>query len=428
MCHSVAVDRCGEPLSVADEVNLLLEHSDAVYVVSVVGLLGPGGVVTSDGDIDLEALRSRIATRLDKASRLSCVLSGPPGRRRLVRVSPDLTAHVRSVQPGAEFDLARWCAGVAGQRLPLDRPLWEVLVVPKALGSSAAVLFRLHHALADGATAVRILGDLLDPTEPEPRPPRRHGETGGGWRGPPLLGDLARRLPATKLLGALGQDRRLALLTAPQSVVSARARSAGGTLNAALLASIGQGAIAAFCAIGEQPPHELPVSVPVLLPSADDTTNQVSAVVIRVPLAAMTLPERIRAVSVASAKVRAARTRPLPVFARTLPAARLMDWYLRRQRMVALHSTNVRGPASPRRLAGAPLDSIWPIPILGSNVRIGAAMVSYAGRLCFGLSWSTEIDGAGVAFAREFETAIRDLGTSQPPESQFRTGSTPSGR
>jgi diacylglycerol O-acyltransferase / wax synthase len=47
--------------------------------------------------------------------------------------------------------------------------------------------------------------------------------------------------------------------------------------------------------------------------------------------------------------------------------------------------TNVPGPQSPRYLLGRELRSIYPAVPLARNQALSVALISYAGRLCFGL-------------------------------------------
>ncbi|MGW0822848.1 wax ester/triacylglycerol synthase family O-acyltransferase [Streptomyces sp. NPDC002845] len=77
--------------------------------------------------------------------------------------------HVRLHAPTADFH------AVAGRLMerPLERgrPPWEAHVLPGEDGVSFAVLFKFHHALADGLRALTLAAAVMDPMEmPEPRP------------------------------------------------------------------------------------------------------------------------------------------------------------------------------------------------------------------------------------------------------------------
>ncbi|MFB7597832.1 wax ester/triacylglycerol synthase family O-acyltransferase [Streptomyces sp. NPDC056160] len=106
--------------------------------------------------------------------------------------------HVRLHAPAADFHAA---AGRLMQRpLERNRPPWEAHVLPAADGTCFAVLFKFHHALADGLRALTLAAAVLDPVDlPERRP--RPAEPP---RGP--LPDV-RRLPAL-VRGALGDVGR----------------------------------------------------------------------------------------------------------------------------------------------------------------------------------------------------------------------------
>ncbi|MEW2164678.1 wax ester/triacylglycerol synthase family O-acyltransferase [Streptomyces sp. NPDC007084] len=94
--------------------------------------------------------------------------------------------HVLPHAPTADFHAE---AGRLMER-PLERgrPPWEAHVLPGADGVSFAVLFKFHHALADGLRALMLAAALMDPMDlPEPRP--RPAEPPRG-----LLPDV-RRLP-----------------------------------------------------------------------------------------------------------------------------------------------------------------------------------------------------------------------------------------
>ncbi|MBX7548383.1 wax ester/triacylglycerol synthase family O-acyltransferase [Streptomyces sp. NPDC055966] len=100
--------------------------------------------------------------------------------------------HVRLHAPTADFH------AVAGRLMerPLERgrPPWEAHVLPGEDGMSFAVLFKFHHALADGLRALKLAAGVLDPVDLPARAPRAIEPPRG------LLSDV-RRLPG--LLPAL---------------------------------------------------------------------------------------------------------------------------------------------------------------------------------------------------------------------------------
>ena len=83
-----------------------------------------------------------------------------------------------------------------------------------------------------------------------------------------------------------------------------------------------------------------------------------------------------------------------------------MDRVARRQRLVAAFVTNVRGPDSTLRLAGAPLVALWPGAVLAGNVRLGVAAVSYDGTLWCGVHFdAAHVPGTAFAHAMDRELA-----------------------
>jgi diacylglycerol O-acyltransferase len=155
---------------------------------------------TGDGVHDL---RERISRRIALAPRC---------RRRIV-VTPyrldapvwaddpnfDVRRHVRRVPvagPVGDDDLRDIVARLMAERLPRDRPLWAIDVVEPLEDGSRAVIWRIHHAMADGQGAMAIGSALLwsDSPDPEPDP------------APPLA--PARPLPTSnRLIAAALSDR-----------------------------------------------------------------------------------------------------------------------------------------------------------------------------------------------------------------------------
>ncbi|MEV7320164.1 wax ester/triacylglycerol synthase family O-acyltransferase [Streptomyces sp. NPDC093970] len=168
--------------------------------------------------------------------------------------------HVRLHAPTDDFHAA---AGRLMQR-PLERgrPPWEAHVLPGEDGVSFAVLFKFHHALADGLRALKLAAGVMDPLDlPEraPRPieaPPARLALPDVRRVPELvrgaLSDVGRALDigASVALSALGVSSSAALRSEPTGTRSIagvdldiddvhRVRKAvGGTVNDVLIAVI----------------------------------------------------------------------------------------------------------------------------------------------------------------------------------------------
>ena len=76
----------------------------------------------------------------------------------------DLAYHVTESGPAGAADDAAFRAAVAGifaQHLDRSRPLWRIDVLPGLAGGRSALVWRIHHALADGMTAMRMASAVL---------------------------------------------------------------------------------------------------------------------------------------------------------------------------------------------------------------------------------------------------------------------------
>lgn len=421
-------------LAAVDEANLVLDHAGQVNVFLVAGLLSPGGFVGPDGTPDLAALRSALGGRITGLPPLRKVPRATGRRHCWDKRTPDLEHHIRPVAPvDGLAGLERLCAELMSTPLPRDRPLWEILVVPAASPGRTGVVLRIHHAVADGASAVAIAQQLFDPTEPGPDaapnspwaptvPGTRPSAEPRPRRDPrQLLRRLdyalrrirktltGRELGSTVLLGERSAHRGVVFVDVDLAALRARMRSLGATVNDALLASVASGYRAALPAAGEPVPARLPVSVPLALRRRGTSGNQVGVMLVRLPLDVPAPGDRLRLIAeqTRAEKVRAREQGTLE-FMRGPVGARVMDRLAHRQHLVGGFVTNVPGPACSLRLAGAPVVVIWPVAVLAANVRLGVAAVSYAGRL----SCSVHFDAAnvpGTAFARAMSEELARL-------------------
>ncbi len=71
-------------------------------------------------------------------------------------------------RPGDDAKLAELVCELAATRLDRNLPLWEIHYVEGLKGGRVATITKMHHAAIDGVSGAEILGNLLDLT-PEPR-------------------------------------------------------------------------------------------------------------------------------------------------------------------------------------------------------------------------------------------------------------------
>lgn len=412
-------------LASVDEANLVLDHAGQVNVFLVAGMLSGGGFVSQDGVPDMAALRSVVGERIGAVPQLREV-AVPYGRRhRWVEAATDLDEHVRLVGEVAGLaGLERLCGELMSAPLPSGHPMWELLIVPGASAAGVGMVLRIHHAVADGMTAVAMVRRLFDPGEAaaalaESSPPAGGEEAGGDLRS--ILARIAlglqrmrmtlsgREVGSTVLLGERSANRGVVFLDADLDDLEAHARRSGATVNDALLAAAASGYRAVLPAADEVVPGRLPVSVPVALRRRGTSGNQVGVMLVRLPLGEPNPDRRLRLIALQTRTEKVlARQQGTLEFMRGPVGARIMDRIANRQHLVAGFVTNVPGPAGPLRLAGAPVQGMWPVAVLAANVRLGVAALSYDGRLRCGIHFDAETVPGGV-FARAMEAELARL-------------------
>lgn len=410
-------------LAAVDEANLVLDRVGQVNVFLIAGLLAPGGFVGPDGRPDMSALRAGLRERIAGLPQLRLVPVAAGRRHRWVEESPDLEQHVRLVDPVDGLPgLERMCGALMSVPLALDRPPWELLVVPGSSERRVGVVLRIHHAIADGMAAVAIAHRLFEhdaadsaqeispaaPVASPAAPSRVLQKIAFGMRR--ILTTLfGRGIGPTVLLGDRSRQRGVAFVDVDLGLLETRVRPLGATANDALLAAVAAGYVAALTAVGEQLPAELPVSVPVALRRRGTSGNQVGVMLVRLPLREADSDVRLRLIAARTREEKErAREQGTLEFMRGPFGARIMDRIGRRQHVVAGFVTNVPGPSDRLRLAGAPLDAIWPVAVLAANVRLGVAAVSYAGMLRCGIHFD-EPTVPGAVFARAMAKELTRL-------------------
>lgn len=141
-----------------------------------------GGITVFEGPCpDLEDFKRHIESRLHLVPRYRQRLVWPPlqaGRPFWVD-DPDfnINYHVRDTAlpaPGNDDQLERLCARIFSQRLDRHKPLWEMWIVDGLAGGRFAMILKSHHAMIDGIAGVDV-GTVLLSAEPttqidEPQP------------------------------------------------------------------------------------------------------------------------------------------------------------------------------------------------------------------------------------------------------------------
>jgi diacylglycerol O-acyltransferase len=421
-----------ERLSGADVTNLLAERPGTPWHIGLIGVLDGDPLIAPDGSLQVDLVRDALTGALQQASRLRQVVRRTrPGQGRPVWVDAgdvNLDRHVRVVPvppPGDEPTFLHCCETVLAPAMDRLRPLWDLTLLPGLAEGRVGVVVRLHHALADGAAAIRLVqamfdGPPLSPTghhasAPAPsgcalavdawrvrvagarallrKPPVRGLATAAGALGSQLAALMhpTEPVPQTSLTRPIGHGRRLALLGVPLEPVHAVAHAHTASINDAVLAAVAGGLRAVLASRGEPADVTLRASVPVSLraaqPGPGGLGNRVGVLLVPLPLREPDALRRMELIAGATRreKVKARQAGPLAVMTTTL-GIRLALPLLRRQRLVSVFVTNVPGPMTPLRLAGAKLLRAYPAAPIAGNVTLGVGVLSYAGDLGLGLT------------------------------------------
>ena len=214
-------------------------------------------VILLDGAVDPGSLRTSISRRLPRAPMLSMRLGEIDGAPWWVPAPQvDMAAHVVAAPASGAEDEAGFRATVAGifaQHLDRSRPLWRIDVIPRRPGGGSALIWRIHHALADGMTAMRMASAVLWDEDPVtgPRTTRTRSRAPRAARPVPhhrlaTLLAAAREVPQPWLRspfdGHIDARREVAFTTAGlEELHRVAAATDGATVNDAVLTVVAGG-------------------------------------------------------------------------------------------------------------------------------------------------------------------------------------------
>jgi WS/DGAT/MGAT family acyltransferase len=385
-------------------------------------------VIVLDGPVGLGALRASIAARLARAPRLSMRLGEIDGTPWWIPdPQVDVAAHVVEATSAGPVDEAGFRATVAGifaQHLDRSRPLWRIDLIPRLAGGASAVIWRIHHALADGMTAMRIAGEVLWDEDPAarpratgPRPPgRQTGETAQSagaagaarpaehhrvatllaaareapqpWLRSPFDGHIDARRAVAFTRAGLDELHRVAAATGGATVNDAVLTVVAGGLRRWIEAHHGRlGAVRVKVPVSL---HALPSSPPVPADDGGQPGNRDSFFCLDLPLGSADPLERLAAIR------RATQVRKqehdaqqldavMQRLARTPRLSRFAEHVLAHPRSFALNVSNVPGPRRPVRVLGVSVAALYSLAEIGEHHALRVAVVSLAGTLNMGL-------------------------------------------
>jgi WS/DGAT/MGAT family acyltransferase len=454
------------------DTSFLANEKDNAHMAIGAILVFDGPPPSEDEFLDLVRSRLHLLPRLRQR-----LLSPPLGLGTPFWVDDetfDLHRHVSAAvlpAPGTDAELR----ALAGRLLapPLDRrkPLWELTLVSGFAQERFAVVYKTHHAMADGISAVDI-GMLLfnveqtaEPPDPEEpwRPHRTPSHAGLGVRaatgvvatlrrclswltgaardpadasrraGDGLIGlwevtwNLLRPAPRVPINpGGVGPRREFAWDQFDLAEFKRIKNALGGTVNDVSLAVV-TGALRAWFAEQEVATEgiELKALVPVSIRTIDEhgeLGNKLTAMRGPLPVGLADPTERLAAISTAMDDLKASKQ---PLGAEAIWG--LNDWFRDfappillgptaainfSTRLFNLLVTNFPGPQIPFYALGRELVAIHPVGFLARRHGLAIAILSYNGRVSFGLLADPDSVPGVERLAAHLEVAVAELGAA----------------
>jgi diacylglycerol O-acyltransferase len=357
-------------------------------------------------------------------------------------VNFNLTYHIRHTalpEPGGEEQLKKLAGRIFSQQLDRSKPLWEMWLAQNLENDRFAILTKTHHAMVDGVSGVDIgtvLFDLERDAEPirleddwvpQPEPgttelvargiadaaaaPIEIAERAiGAVRNPEttarkavealegvseILSAFTNPAPDVPLNEEIGPHRRYVWARSDLATFKHIKDALGGTVKAVVLAVV-TGALREWLHQRQERTEglELRAQVPVSIRSEDERGNLGNRIALMrgpLPVYIEDPVRRLRAISEAMAGLkRSKQALGAEVISRLndfapptlLAQASRINFSTRLFNMIV---TNVPGPQMPLYVLGRELEDVFPVAFLPQNHCLAVAIMSYHGKVGFGL-------------------------------------------
>ncbi|MBW2417292.1 MAG: wax ester/triacylglycerol synthase family O-acyltransferase [Deltaproteobacteria bacterium] len=451
----------------ASETPRAFAHASSIQVFEA------GPLAREDGGVDMAAIRRAIEAALHRLPRLRQELLWIPFEQHPVWVDDgnfNLAYHLRHTslpKPGGFAQLEEMAARIMAQRLDRARPLWECWVLEGLEGGRFALLMKTHHCMIDeaGADLLEVLLSTNPETsEPEarsftPRPPPSIRELmveellqqarlprsalerlrrlaadpdqlarqlrAQATSAAELLGYTLRPAMDTPLNGLIGPHRRFKGISVALDDARAIRRALQGKMVDVILSTVA-GALRGYLEQHLVSPSavDFRVGTPVGL-AAGRSGERMTEWIIELPVWEKDPVARFRQVREATRKQADSRS--------AVPARMLLDgetWFgsrllslgartLESHTPVNMTVINAPGTQVPLFFEGARLLETYGQVPLRDDHGLGIAVMSYDGRLFFGLNADfdlvPDLDFFGEALERSFEELRRAAGAAQAP-------------
>jgi len=365
----------------------------------------------------------------------------------------DIRRHVIPVTlpaPGGEVELQALAGRILSGLLERDRPLWDVHVVSGLKDGRGALIWRLHHALADGVSGAQLMSVLLDATPevpasyPKPRyrrkrssvatPPSANGLSDAMNKALKGLLDIeagmltlvqalfsdSKENPLKGLVGLLPEftasierlpfnkpcsgQRRFCWTEFDLSDVQTIRDSVGGTINDVILAVVAR-ALAHYVKLhGQSVVNRFArIVCPVSLRSPNEHNglgNQISFLPVALPLDSHGPVRTLQAIATRTATLKRSGALGFAAMAArwlaaTPPPLQALFWrnipeVILPVPLLNMICTNVVGSPTPLYAVGRRMLSAYPQVPTGWDLGVGCAAHSYDGKLFFGILADTD--------------------------------------
>ncbi len=423
------------------------------------------GILVLGGPVDIDRLETTLAKRILAIPRFH--------QRTELRGTSfwwsddehfDVTRHIKRIRlpgAGAKAEFEKFVGDLASTPLDPEHPRWQFHIVEEYEGG-AAIVARIHHAIGDGMAMIGVLLSLTDgydtPLAREQKPAAAEGAH-GFWSDlvGPLLGTVESGLrlsmdalrgsleavstPADTLREGTGVAAELAYLLLmpndsvtrfkgvpsgskciawsdpiPLPEVKAVSSTLGCTINDMLLAAVA-GALNGYLADKGDATDgvEVRALVPVDLRPPDECTlgNRFGIVAVELPVGMNDPLLRLREIHRRMEKLKSSYEPPVTLgliealgYAPQLVQDKVFDLLLSRATVVM---SNVPGPQRPLFIAGNEIKQVlfW-VPQSG-NIGIGVSILSFNGRVQFGLITDRAIVADPKTIVARFQPEFEQL-------------------
>ena len=346
--------------------------------------------------------------------------------------------HIALPKPGNRTDLCEVAAHLYSKHLDRNRSLWDIWLIEGLEGGKYAYMLKFHHCMMDGEGAfkmIEIIGDLEPDGTPDTTIDKSISEARAGsipsypeqsskaWQHLARLPGQAARgvydilrpkileqlvwpkstrkeqpiVPTAPFNGVIGSERALTLCSLPLAELKTIKNHFGVSLNDVVLAVVSSAIRAYLVDYAELPDESLRTNIPVSLRSEgdDDFSNKVTTTTVTLATDMDDPLARLQAIHLESEKAKShAHSGAMgmvelfqmmpPILVSTLMES-LREDQAPQMLGANLIVSNVRGSPRSMYIAGARMESMYPVSILTAGMGVNFTCVSYCDHMDFGI-------------------------------------------